>query len=106
MSRDEVLAIQGALEQRGAILGLSSSHSIGRDVVSQATHWKSTKEICSVKQNAEFQRHQRQSQGHLQEYQHDVQRHLTDIQNNALSQQVASGEAVEHFETRVESLSR
>ena len=56
--------------------------------------------------NAEFQRHQRQSQGHLQEYQHDVQRHLTDIQNNALSQQVASGEAVEHFETRIESLSR
>ena len=45
---------------------------------------------------AELQRHQRQSQEHLQEYQRGVRRPLSEVQYEVQDQQVANGEEVEN----------
>ena len=47
---------------------------------SQAKRPKSREQICSVKQNAKLQRHQRQSHGHLPECQQDSQRCSPEVQ--------------------------
>ena len=82
MSRAEVLATTGALEQRAdqswtsdQVSPLDGMNGVagdaleiqGRSLLSEA--------------NSELQRHQRQNQEHPQEYQQDVQRHFSGVQN-------------------------
>ena len=73
----------------------SSSPSVERVELCQATHWKLREETCSVKACSKRRRHPRQNQEHLQEYQQDVQRHRSEVHNEVQRKQVASRREVQ-----------